>query len=51
MIYQWHVRGWIVELCIVNGLLVGFSVPMWGQKENRVWGANLGPLALLLYRE
>jgi hypothetical protein len=51
MIWQWHVRGWIVELSAVNGLLVGFSLPTWQQQENRIWALNLGPLVLLLYRE
>ena len=50
MIHQWHVRGWIVEVCAVNGLLFGFSVPVYGQQDSRIWGVNLGPLALLVYR-
>jgi hypothetical protein len=50
VIHQWRVRGWIVEVCLVNGLLLGFSVPLHGQKENRIWAVNAGPLALLLYR-
>ena len=49
MIYQLAVRGWVVELAAVNGLLVGFSLP--GPFTEGVYAVNLGPVVLIWYRQ
>lgn len=50
MLKQWRIRGWLVELVAPNGLLVGFSLPDWGQTEKRIYCVNLLLVALLWYR-
>lgn len=50
MILRLALGAWMAELLVVNGLLCGFSLPNPGQKEPRLYGLNVGPLCLLVYR-
>jgi hypothetical protein len=53
VIHAWHVRGWTVELLVINGLLFGFSLPDERDRarDYRVYGLNAGPLCLCWWRK
>ena len=49
MIWGRVIHGWMFELCVVNGVLLGFTLPMPHDKQ-RIWGVNLLVVCLLWYR-